>query len=641
MPNDATELNFIRANLAVAGQRVTDAVFLRINFVEGLSELCEADLLLTLPVGQVAQLRPEAKASFTLERGEGSDNPRHFAGIIQNVEKLDQGDGMDMERPLLRVRIVPQVWITTLGKQTQLFRDKTLQEIITTILSSRLLDADGVQSVSDHLPPLVVQYQESDFALMSRLLEEVGASHVVDHTAAGDQWRVFVADPAAKRPRKLSWTSLAQGQSTSEGVHRAGRIDALGVGTFAVSDLDRRTEAVEWANKFDLPNGSTARMDVRGPRGFNQSARRLAEIISQEHGPERKRFWLETDDLHVLAGERIEAELSRADAEHGITTELMVVRVEHEFDPQREDVVYRNRVEAVTCDGIYRPARITPRPNIVAPQTGKVTAFGQESPMLEVLVTMDWGAEPPVELPVRMTQPLAGSDHGVVLVPNLDSEVLVHFIDGVPERPVLLGALYNLSASAVPLAGGSGREPTFLSRLTMLGKRGPTNVLDVDDSANGSEVIKMKAINDVTVEILGNEKRDVGGTLTDTITGDATVELGAKRTTHVTDDDTYSGDTNVSVTVQNSGRVLFNNSLQMTADTKLSLISGNTRADFSPSAAKITVGGTVIELTAAGIKMTVGGTTVELLSGLVKIEGTMVNIKGTMVNINDGALTVM
>ena len=640
MPNDATELNFITANLTVAGQRVTDAVLLRIHFVEGLSELCEADLLLTLPVGQIAQLCPEAKASFTLERGEESDNPRHFAGIIQSVEKLDQGDGMEMERPLLRVRIVPHVWITTLGKRTQLFRDSTASAIITKILNEHSLETDVVESTSEQLP-LLVQYQESDFALMSRLLEDVGVSHVVDHTAAGDKWRVFVADPDAKSPRKLSWTSLVQGQSTSEGVHRAGRIDALGVGTFAVSDLDRRTETVEWAHRFDLPKGSTARMNVRGPRGFNQSPKKLAEIFSQEHGPERKRFWLETDDLHLLAGERIEAELSRADAEHGITTELMVVRVEHEFDPQREGVVYRNRVEAVTCDAPYRPARITPRPNIVAPQTGKVTAFGESSPMLEILVTMDWGAEPPVELPVRMTQPLAGSDHGVVLVPNLDSEVLVHFIDGVPERPVLLGALYHLSASAVPFAGGGGREPTFLSRLTMLGKRGPTNVLEVDDSAQDSEVVKMKAINDVVVEILHNEKRDVGGTLTDTIIGDVTVELGAKRTTHVTDDDTYSGDNNVSVTVQNSGRVLFNNSLQMTADTKLSLISGNTRADFSPSAAKITVGGTVIELTAAGIKMTVGGTTVELLPSLVKIEGTMVNIKGTMVNINDGALTVM
>ncbi len=72
----------------------------------------------------------------------------------------------------------------------------------------------------------------------------------------------------------------------------------------------------------------------------------------------------------------------------------------------------------------------------------------------------------------------------------------------------------------------------------------------------------------------------------------------------------------------------------MTADTKLSLISGNTRADFSPSAAKITVGGAVIEMTASGIKISVGGASVELNPGQVKIGAPIVDI-------NNGALQVM
>ncbi|MBK8692304.1 MAG: hypothetical protein IPN17_08370 [Deltaproteobacteria bacterium] len=80
-------------------------------------------------------------------------------------------------------------------------------------------------------------------------------------------------------------------------------------------------------------------------------------------------------------------------------------------------------------------------------------------------------------------------------------------------------------------------------------------------------------------------------------------------------DDTYETNGNVFVTVHKAGRVLVNQTLQMTADTKLSLISGNTRADFSPSAAKITVGGAVIEMTASGIKISVGAASVELNPG--------------------------
>jgi hypothetical protein len=129
-----------------------------------------------------------------------------------------------------------------------------------------------------------------------------------------------------------------------------------------------------------------------------------------------------------------------------------------------------------------------------------------------------------------------------------------------------------------------------------------------------------------------------------------TVALGAKRNTTVTADETYAADSNVSITVQKTGRVLVNQTLQMTADTKLSLISGNTRADFSPSAAKITVGASVIEATASSVKITVGGSVVELTaSGIklstggatVELNPGMVKLGAPMVDINNGGLTVM
>ncbi len=606
----------------------------RLRYVEGLSELCEADLVLTLPQADAAKVKPGAKARVSLDRGLDQTHVRWICGLVRSVERLDQGDGMSLDRPLLRVTIVPRVWRASLDRKTRPFIDSSIDDVVTRVLSEQGLKIEGTASTG--VSPLLVQYQESDLALMFRLLEDTGVTHYVEHSKKEDAWTLFKADPATTRSRprrRLRWTSLAEGQSDDEGVVRAGRIDAMAPNKFNVADIDRRVENTLWMGSASRPKGEASTQQLREPwRVAGDSPKQAAQRASDERRPEQERYWLETSDLQLKAGELIEAELSRGDAENSITTELLVARIEHEIETSEDEVVYRNRAEAVTYASAFRPARVTPRPVILAPQTGIVTSFA-EGKQLVVHVAMDWGAEDAFTIPVRMTQPLAGGNHGAVLVPHINSEVVVHFLDGVPERPVLIGALYN-KANQASVSAAAGRDSSYQSRLTMLGARGPTNVIEVDDATNASEIVRMTAINDVAVKIGRNEERLVEGTYDETIKQDVTVDLGAKRSTKVEADDTYETNGNVFVTVHKAGRVLVNQTLQMTADTKLSLISGNTRADFSPSAAKITVGAAVIEMTAAGIKISVGAASVELNAGQVKLGAPIVDV-------NNGALQVM
>lgn len=606
----------------------------RLRYVEGLSELCEADLVLTLPQADAARIEPGARVRVSLERGLDQSNIRWICGLVRSVERLDQGDGLSLDRPLLRVTIVPRVWRASLDRSTRPFVDCSIDDVITKVLQAHGLTIAGTASTGVH--PLIVQYQESDLTLMSRLLEDAGVTHYVEHSRTGDDWTLFKADPATTRSRprrQLRWTSLAAGQSDDEGVVRAGRVDAMAASRFRVADIDRRVEASAWKGLASRPRGDGISQSLRETwRVGGDSATQAAQRALDERRPDVERFWMETSDMQLKAGELIEAELSRADAENSVTTDLLVARVEHEFETGEDGVVYRNRAEAVTYASAFRPARVTPRPVILAPQTGVVSSFA-EGKQLVVNVLMDWGAEEPFTIPVRMTQPIAGTNHGSVLVPHINSEVVVHFLDGVPERPVLIGALYHKGHQA-SVSAAAGSDSSYQSRLTMLGARGPTNVIEVDDASNGSEIVRMAAINDVSVKVGRNEERVVEGTYDETIKRDVTVDLGAKRSTKVEADDTYETNGNVFVTVHKAGRVLVNQTLQMTADTKLSLISGNTRADFSPSAAKITVGAAMIEMTAAGIKISVGGASVELNPGQLKLGAPIVDI-------NNGSLQVM
>lgn len=648
------DLEAVVVGFSLDGAEVPTADVRRLRYVEGLSELCEADVTVALPRADATMVLPGTKAAITFGRGLDGDPEatRWICGVIRSVEQVDQGDGMSLERPLLRIGVVPRVWRASLARRTRAFRDGDYDAVIRSTAKLYGPDPDGAMPVKK--APLIVQYEETDLAFMLRLLEETGFTHVVEHTGSGDTWRVFEADPDRTRSqaaRPLRWTILASGQSSEAGVVRAGRAGAMATRTHVVSDADRRKKSAAVGSGTAAREGEAFTWELREPVGA-ETAATFAARAADEQRPQRERFWLETSDVALRPGERVEAELSRADAEGGVSTELLVVRVEHEVETSAEDVVYRNRAEAVTYAKPFRPARVTPRPRVTAPQTGVVVAHvdGPGKTSLEVDVLMDWSDEEhAIVLPVRLAMPLAGADHGAVILPHLKTEVLVHFVDGVPERPVLLGALYHQEAKAVTGSEAGGGMP-FVSRLVMLGKRGPTNVIEVDDSTGQSETVKMLAINDVAVKVGRNEERDVEGTYREAIKGDVTVDLGARRTTHVQADETYETDGKVSITVLKTGRVLVNQSLQMTADTRLSLISGNTRADFSPSAAKITVGGTVIEATAAALKLTVGGTAVELTASGVKLSigaasvelnPAQVKIAGAMVDLNDGALQVI
>lgn len=593
------KLEALSVQFKLSGADVPASV-LRVRYAEGLSELFELDMLLTLARSDADSAEPGTECSVIVTRGQDDSNVRKVHGIIMSAEQLDEGDNHDLEHPLMRLRIVPRVWRTSLVKRTRVFVEKSVDDVIKKTLTDGGLDpfegkADTVAR------PLLVQYQETDLDFMARLLEDCGVTHFFDHSGLEEKWNLVDADADKTRlgePRPLTWTVLQQGQSDEEGVVRAGRRTAMGSTVVKTIDVDRRMRSMSFQGTASGQNQAYVR-EWREPwRLGAKDALDLAKQFLEEGGMDREAFWLETSDIQLRAGERVNAELSQGDAIAGNTRELLVVRVEHEIELAEERLVYRNRADVVNINRPFRPARVTPRPLILAPQTGIVKEF-LPSKSLEITITMDWNATP-LDIPVRVPQPIAARDHGSVLLPHPGTEVLVHFIDGIPERPVLLGALYN---NETPSSVNPKSKP-YTSHFAMLGARGTTNTIDVDDNTQDAEKTTMKVINDVNVTVGRHEVWTVEGNVTEALKKDVKTDVGGKRNSTVKGDETYETDGAVSITVQKSGRVLVSDSLQMTADTKLSLVSGNTRADFSPSSAKITVGASVIEMTAGSIKIT-------------------------------------
>ncbi|MBK8697942.1 MAG: hypothetical protein IPN17_38280 [Deltaproteobacteria bacterium] len=114
------------------------------RYVEGLSELCEADLA-DASAGRRGGGEARRQGPGLRARRRPRQRPP-TCGLVRSVEHLDQGDGMSLDRPLLRVTIVPRVWHLALLAHARPFVDRSIDDVITQVLSEVGLSIAGTAS---------------------------------------------------------------------------------------------------------------------------------------------------------------------------------------------------------------------------------------------------------------------------------------------------------------------------------------------------------------------------------------------------------------------------------------------------------------------------------------------------------------
>jgi type VI secretion system secreted protein VgrG len=236
----------------------------------------------------------------------------------------------------------------------------------------------------------------------------------------------------------------------------------------------------------------------------------------------------------------------------------------------------------------FRPARRTPKPHIFSTQTATVvddpTARGAEihvggPPGNEngcVRLKFHWDTDAarhdkePASAWVRVGQMFAGAGGGSVAHPRVGTEVIVAYEDGDPDRPIIVGRVYNGIQPIAALGKGSATVSTMKSLSSPGGK--VFNEFQFDDTA-GKEKVNLTAGKDWNSNIGHNRAETVTNDSTSTVKVNRTEKTGATRTTHVVtlNDETVDGDEKVTITGRQTLTITSGQDQTVTADRNLTV----------------------------------------------------------------------
>jgi type VI secretion system secreted protein VgrG len=542
----------------------------------------------------------------------------------------------------------PWLWLLTLSGGCRIFQNKTTPEIVKQVFTDAghtdFRDAlTGTYTALDYC----VQYRETDYDFVCRLLENTGIAWFLEFTA--DAHTLVLVDDASSHPACPNAASLPfQPLGPRSGWLEEDRIEGL---TSERQVTSTRYQADDYS--FETPStelkvtqGDSGPMVYEYPGGYTArdageaAARRRLEAFEADaeriSGTSTVRF-LTAGHTFTLTGHPTQA----------LNASYLLRHVHHQAAANE----YGNRFDAQPADTPFRPPRQTPRPVIPGSQTALVVGSEGHEVWTDqygrIKVQFHWDQvgqkNENSSCWVRVSQRWAGTSWGAFALPRIGQEVVVSFLDGDPDRPIVTGCVYN-GDNPVPYALPDEQTKTTLKSNTSVGGNG-FNELRFEDKQDSEEVY-LHAQKDMTVVIVNDRTQTINHDDTATIKNNRTltisegnetltvtkgtrkIEVSEGNETHTNGanfDHKVAG--NLTLTVDGNITIKASGSIMIDAGGSLTLKSGTNLT---------ATGGTSLTATAGTALTLTGGTTMEIkgsAAGTVD-GGGMLTVKGGLVKIN-------
>ncbi|MDD1976991.1 MULTISPECIES: type VI secretion system Vgr family protein [Pseudomonas] len=522
---------------------------LRFTGEEGISELFRYDVEL---VSQDARIELKKligkKVTMAITLADGS-----FKYISAHVSDFVHS-GADGGVANYNAELVPWLWILSRRRDSRIFQDKTTEQIVKEVFAYYLELADHEFRLSKPLKPIsyCTQYQESDLNFVLRLLEQEGLFFTFQHSKEGH--RMIITDDSIALP-PLSGQPVIR-------YHRA-----------SVTETEDSITAWSSSRKFQPTRLSLKSYDYKQPG--NPQLVQLNSINKQGDVGQFEVFEYEglygyanVDDGMQKARHRLEAMEVKGKTfsgnsncrsmEPGYYFEL-AQHYDHDNDAQDDrqfllltikhwgqnnyanggEAGYQNSFTCIRRKIPFRPALHTPRGVIVGPQTAFVVGppgeeiYTDELGRVKLQFHWDRNGEfnDQSSCWVRVAQSGASGGFGSILLPRVGDEVVVEFLDGNPDRPLIIGSLYN-SRNMPPWSLPANKTQSgFLTR-SMKGDGGTANFFRFEDKAGAEQIIVHAERNmdteielDESLHVGNNRSITVGGTHTETIQQDTVMNI--------------------------------------------------------------------------------------------------------------------
>jgi type VI secretion system secreted protein VgrG len=600
------------------------------------------------------------KITITLSRPDGTS--RYLSGY---VSRFTQGATDDRMFTHYHAQVVPWLWFLTRQADCRIFQNMAVPDIISQVFN--LFDfKDFRLSLKNTYPQLeyCVQYRETSFNFVSRLMEEFGIFYYFDHSTEGKHTMVL-ADQSSTLPAcpssPISYDTQVGGIYDPEAISDWHVGQEVRTGKYTVTDYNFITPSTSLlANDPTVVQLSASQplelFDYPGLHTTKDQGDTVAKTRMQEE---------EAGYMVVQAASNCRAVMSgysfvlknhyRGDQ----NTNYVVTEVRHYATAGQTYTtagtqggeVYSNNLTCIPASVTYRPPRVTPKPFVQGPQPALVVGKAGEEIWVDkygrVIVQFYWDRlgkqNENSSCWIRTSQPWAGGNWGAMWIPRIGQEVLVSFLEGDPDRPVITGRVYNANQMPPYTLPDYQTRSTFMSRTSKGGGASNYNELRFED-LKGKEQIFMNAEMDMDLRVEKDSREFIGANRHLVVTTNQQEQVQADKHLQVQGNhfEQIQGNMSLQVTGNQMESVTGNKSLAVTGNQSesvtgnLSLAVTGQQQDTSMAYAMKT--DTTIHLNAGMSAVIEAGVdlTLKVGSNFIDINPAGVFITGTMVFINSG-----
>ena len=565
------------------------------------------------------------------------DSDRNFHGIINHIEEVEtRAEG----ETLYRATMVPWAWLLTLFNDCRIFQNMAVPDIVQKVFSDRGF-TDYANRCTGTYPPreYCVQYRETDFNFISRLLEDEGIFYFFEHSAdkhtlvLADQPTAFVACPGQSTVAFDTHPGAWQEEDVVLSLRRAQNIR---VGKVTENDYDfTKPKTSIDANLAENRAGEF--YEYPGKYTQRDDGSRYARVRLEEQEVKLLTLRAETNCRALCAGFQFTLTgYWRDDANEAYS--LLAVRhkaasnnyISHE---RQESFDYRNTIEAIPNSTPYHPPRNSRRPFVQGSQTAVVVGKTGEEIWVDqygrVKVQFFWDRAGNMDdnssCWIRVSQLWAGKGWGAIFTPRIGQEVIVDFLEGDPDRPIITGRVYNADQT-VPYTLPDEQTKSTIKTMSSTGGGG-FNEIRMEDKA-GSEQVFIFGQKDQDIRIKNDIREWVGEDTSLNVVRDRRENIGRDDHANVTRDhiEAIGRDHHLAITGKEAIKITGSHSLQVTGDV-IEVFSGNQSTQISQN---LSISAQQVVISAmTGMTLSVGG-------NFITIDSSGVTIFGTMVNINSG-----
>ncbi len=233
---------------------------------------------------------------------------------------------------------------------------------------------------------------------------------------------------------------------------------------------------------------------------------------------------------------------------------------------------YRNEFACIPFKTQFRPPRMTAKPSIKGPQTAEVVGPSGEEIWVDkygrVKVQFHWDREgkknESTSCWIRVAQLWAGKQWGAIFIPRIGQEVIVDFLEGDPDQPIVVGSVYNAEQMPSYELPANKTQTGIKTRSSLNGTAENSNELRFEDK-KGDEEVYLHAERNLTTEVEADESRTVGGGRTTSIGGDDSLTVGRNRSATIAAQDDETVGSNQTVTIGGSQSITVGAAISITA----------------------------------------------------------------------------